>query len=142
MRCFEECIQALATVSASDESECVTSKPFPLAVAYRRAKVYFKIEPNTNVLSSSSAVNASNAATLAGIDSNIYLFEKPLDDNLAYQNTLNNFEYLNSEHVLDKLSIEYMVYNSTVRINNLGKWILITKIKVKLKNIKIKFFCF
>jgi hypothetical protein len=103
MRCFEECVQSLTN-----------NKQFPLAASYQRSKVYFKLEdssPSTH-------------------DSNIYLFDTPINENEAYFNTLNNFEYLNSDHAIDKHIIEYIVTNGCIRINNLGKWVLVTKIKV------------
>ena len=101
MRCFEECIDALSK-----------TKKMPLSVCYQRAKIYFKCDDTGTQ------------------DSNIYLFNYPIDDKATYFNILNNFEYLNSDQVLDKNVIEYLVSNSCTRINNLGRWILITKIKV------------
>ncbi len=103
MRCFEECIEALAK-----------SKQLPLPICYQRSKIYYKLD------------NAINQ------EPNVYLFEYPVEDINVYFNYLNNFEYLNSNNVLDKNTIEYLVSNSCVRVNNIGKWILITKIKVSI----------
>lgn len=112
MRCFEELTNAF-----------VKTEPIPLPVCFQRSKIYFKIDDFTTV----------------NHDSNIYLFDSPIDDSDIYFNSLNNFEYLNSNHVLDKNNIEYLVSNSCTRINNLGRWILITKIKVNFFFYNIKY---
>ena len=104
IRGFEECIQCMAQTRA-----------VPLPLCYVRSKTYFKFEETANQ------------------DSNIYLFDSPCEDIEAYFSYLNNFEYLNSDHVLGKNMIEYIVSNNCTRINNLGKWMLITKIKIKVK---------
>lgn len=100
IRGFEECIECMAQ-----------TKAVPLPLCYQRSKSYYKFEETTSQ------------------DSNIYLFNSPCADMNAYFNFLNNFEYLNSDHVLDKNIIEYLVSNNCTRINSLGKWILVTKIK-------------
>jgi len=101
MRCFEDTIKSLNH-----------NKPLPLPLCYQRAKTYFKIEPST-----------------ANQDTNIYLFDSPCEDLKTYYNYINNFEYLNSNHVLDRNIVEYLVSNNCTRINNIGRWILLTKIK-------------
>lgn len=118
MRAFEEC------------SECLASnKPFPKPLGYYRAKIYYKLDESC--IASNSPMNSSSAFNNQfNYESSIYLFDCPLDDQTTYDAVINNFEYLNSDRVLDKHSIEYFVSNSVVRINNLGKWILITKIKL------------
>ena len=109
MRCFEELTDAF-----------VNTKQIPLPVCYQRSKIYFKIDDFTTH------------------DSNVYLFDAPIDDSESYYNALNNFEYLNSDHVIYKNLVEYLVSNSCTRVNSLGRWILITKIKV-FQTINIKF---
>jgi hypothetical protein len=47
------------------------------------------------------------------------LFDKPLESALDYFSILNNFEYLNSDHVIDKNTIEYFVSNGCIRINEM-----------------------
>ena len=138
MRCFEECTEALAK-----------NKPLPLPLCYERAEVYLKLDEQL-VSSSigggasglggggvgSGALHPTTSSTSAAIsstsqlDSNVYLFDAPIDDLAAYLNMLNNFEYLNSNHVIDKNVIDYLVTNSAIRVNSLGKWILVTKLKV------------
>lgn len=108
MRCFEETINSL-----------IKTEPIPLSLCYQRSKVYFKIE-----------------AAPANQDSNIYLFDSPCPDLDTYYNYLNNFEYLNSDHVLDRNVIEYLVSNNCTRINNIGRWILVTKIKIDDDNLR------
>ena len=78
--------------------------------------------------------HTTSSSTIASLsmghhESNIYLFDAPIDDPLVYSRTLNNFEYLNSDLVLDKHVVKYLVSNSCMRITPLGKWILITKIR-------------
>ncbi len=107
MRCFEETIRSLTQ-----------HKSLPLPLCYQRAKTYFKIEPKN--------VNQ---------DTNIYLFDSPCEDLKTYYNYINNFEYLNSNHVIDRNVVEYVVSNSCTRINNFGRWILLTKIKIIDDNI-------
>jgi hypothetical protein len=122
MRCFAECVKSLVgTVPAS------RPLPFPQSVAFHRSKTYLKLEPTG--MPNANLVNVNLNATSTS-ESNIYLFEQPAEDAQAYLNTLDNFEYLNSERVLDRTSIEYLVSNSVVRVNSLGVWILIIKIKV------------
>jgi hypothetical protein len=110
MRCFEEVADAF-----------VKSKPIPLPVCYQRSKTYFKIDDTSREMISH--------------DSNIYLYETPIDDSETYFNMLNNYEFLNSDHVIDKNVVDYLVSNSCTRINELGRWILITKIKVIFFNL-------
>lgn len=118
MRAFEECTECLAS-----------NKPFPKPIGYYRAKIYYKLDEScinlNSPLNSSSAINSQ-----FNYESSIYLFDCPVDDQATYDAIINNFEYLNSDRVLDKHSIDYLVSNSVIRINTLGKWILITKIKV------------
>ena len=106
MRCFEESIEAFAQ-----------TKAVPLPLCYQRSKVYYRLDTAD-----------SNQ------DSNIYLFDKPCPDQDTYFSYLNNFEYLNSNHVLDRNIIEYIVSNNCTRINDIGRWILVTKIKVDDEN--------
>lgn len=135
MRCFEECTASLAQSTASDK------RPLPLAVCYQRAEVYLKldemIKSSSSAAAAGSAVTTTTASTAAAAatvsatsDSNVYLFDAPIDDVGVYFNTLNNYEYLNSSHVVDKHFVEYVVTNSAIRVNTLGKWILVTKLKV------------
>lgn len=133
MRAFEEC------------SECLASnKPFPKPLGYYRAKIYYKLDESC--IASNSPMNSSSAFNNQfNYESSIYLFDCPLDDQTTYDAVINNFEYLNSDRVLDKNSIEYLVSNNVVRINNLGKWILITKTKLhntddskKTKSVSLK----
>jgi hypothetical protein len=101
MRCFEECIQSLTSNR---------QKSFPLAVSYQRSKIYFKID---------DANNASSSSTSSSQDTNIYLFDIPLENAYDYFSILNNFEYLNSDHVIDKNTIEYFVSNGCIRVNDM-----------------------
>ncbi|CAF0837663.1 unnamed protein product [Brachionus calyciflorus] len=123
IRAFEECIESLTS----------NNKPFPLAICYQRSKIYFKLDQqstNTTTTTTTSGQSSSqNTYRNFYHDSNIYLFDAPLDEQQILNDTLNNFEYLNSQNVIDINNIDYLVSNNSIRINNLGKWILITKIK-------------
>ena len=104
MRCFEELCEAFAK-----------TKPLPIASLFQRSKIYYKLDQ-----------------TAQFIETNIYLFDSPIDSMAEYSAILNNFEYLNSDNVIDGTTVEYIASNSCVRINSIGKWILITKIKVTI----------
>lgn len=118
MRTFEEC------------TECLTSnKPFPRALGYYRTKIYYKLDQSC--INSNSPMNSSSAIiSQFNYESSVYLFDCPVDDQTTYDAIINNFEYLNSDRVIDKHSIDYLISNSVIRINSMGKWILITKIKI------------
>lgn len=124
VRCFEECTEALAN-----------NKPLPIFIFYQQEEVYLKVDglrvkrANTTTVINPTTSSSSTASS-GQQDSNLYFFEAPVDDTNVYLNTLNNFEYLNSNRVVDKNMIEYVVTNSAIRINTIGKWILVTKIKV------------
>ena len=135
MRCLENIIESFSH-----------SKAFPIAACFQRSKVYYKLVHlsasnvskvvGTQLLVESSGSSggvvsstSSNSFLHQHQDTNIYLFDSPIDSLESYFNILNNFEYLNSDHVLDRNMIEYFVTYSCVRINSLGKWMLITKIK-------------
>jgi hypothetical protein len=135
MRCLEEIIDSFSA-----------SKPFPKAACFQRSKVYYKLASSSpsssHLLSVNSNSNPQLSAATSALtlhhhhhqhhqqDSNIYLFDSPIDNNESYFNILNSFEYISSDHVIDKNVIDYFVTNSCIRINQLGKWVLITKIKV------------
>ena len=97
MRCFEECIQSLNSNNRQQS--------FPLAICFQRSKIYFKLE--------------DLSTSLSNHDTNIYLFDLPIDSTDGYFSILNNFEYLNSNHVIDKTTIEYLVSNGCIRINEM-----------------------
>jgi hypothetical protein len=122
MRCFEECTESLSN-----------NKPFPQPVCYQRSKIYYKLE-QSSLSSASPAAVASSSSAASNQESNVYFFDAPIDDLDTFSNILNNFEYLNSDHVYDKHNIDYLVSNSSIRVNNLGKWILVTKLKVYSTN--------
>ncbi len=123
MRCLEEIIDSFSAV-----------KQMPKPLCFQRSKVYYKLLINQNNTSSNqSQLPTSLVAHHHNQESNIYLFDSPVDNTETYFSILNNFEYLNSDHVIDRNMIEYLVTNSCVRINNMGKWILVTKIKVKFE---------
>jgi hypothetical protein len=126
MRCFEECVYSLVD----------GSKRLPQPVAFQRSKVYLKLEAGSSNITA-NLVNVNLNATSTS-ESNIYLFDQPVEDSQAYIETLNNFEYLNSDSVHDRTSIEYLVSNSVIRVNSLGVWILIAKIKVNFTLFKRK----
>lgn len=117
MRCFEECTDSFSN-----------NKPFPLAVCYQRSKLYLKLDDANSGNTPTSSTNSTNQTSSQ--ESNVYLFDAPIDDLATFVAILNNFEYLNSNNVIDKHNIEYLVTNSAIRINSLGKWSLITKLKV------------
>lgn len=104
IRCFEDCVDSFTS-----------SNSIPLAICYQPSKIYCKLDINSN--------NHSQ-------DNNIYLFEKPCEDISTYYSYLNNFTYLNSEYVINFELIDYLVTNSCIRINTIGRWILVTKIKL------------
>ena len=109
MRCFEECVESLTN-----------STPIPSPMCFQRSKVYLRLDEQGT------------------FESNIYLFDTLVEDTETYFSILNNFEYFNSDHVIDKTVVEYLVTNSCTRINSLGRWILITKIKVLKRKVLIE----
>lgn len=111
MRCFEEC------VSSFNEN-----RSLPLPLCYQCKRSLLKIDHS-----------------FSSADSNIYLFDVPVDSHDSYAQTLNNFEYLNSNRVLDKNVIDYLITNNCIRVNELGKWILITEIKFYTENVTVKY---
>ena len=117
MRCLEEIIESFSSV-----------KPVPKPTCFQRSKVYYKLLTNTNINSTNQSQLPTSLVSHHHNqqESNIYLFDSPVDNSDTYFSTLNNFEYLNSDHVIDRNMIEYFVTNSCVRINNMGKWILVT----------------
>jgi hypothetical protein len=112
LKCFEECVEAFQT-----------NAHLPREICYQRAKTYYKLNLNSTKSNMNNNLN----------DSNIYFFDSPLSDQESLSNMINNFEYLNSDHVVDRTNIDFLVSNGQMIINNLGKWILIIKIKVILK---------
>ncbi len=106
IRCFEDCVNSLASSSS-----------VPLPICYQPSKLYFKLD-------------ITNNNQLNNQDHNIYLFDKPCEDISTYYSFLNNFIYLNSDNVISPELIDYLVANSCTRINDIGRWILVTKIKL------------
>lgn len=102
IRCFEESVNAF-----------VNGQNLPLALCYHRSKVYYKLDES-----------------FISSDPNVYLFDSPVSTSEDYQAILNNFEYLNSDHVIDRHVVEYLVSNGCTKINSFGRWILITRVKV------------
>jgi hypothetical protein len=125
MRCLEEIIDSFSSVKLA-----------PKGICFQRSKVYYKLlsqNPNSSSTNQSQLPSSLVAHHHHSQESNVYLFDSPVENSDIYFSILNNFEYLNSDHVIDRNMIEYLVTNSCVRINNMGKWILVTKIKVKFK---------
>jgi hypothetical protein len=114
IRCFQECIEAFSN-----------GTQFPLNMCYHRSKIYYRIEENSRAnFASSNSINSFQT------ESNVYLFDSPIDTIDEYNSTINNFEYLNSDHVIDRHGIAFFVSNGCSQLTNLGNWILVTKIKV------------
>lgn len=122
MRCFEDCVRALCNNS-----------PIPVAVCYKRGKVYLEPVKSNNFATDSISPSKSNLISGKNVsratDSSIYLFDAPVGDNQSYVEMINSFEFLSSNHVVERASVEYLVSNSDIKINQMGMWMMVTKIK-------------
>jgi hypothetical protein len=140
MKAFDDAVKFLTNTQREANHSHVI-----LPLFYQRSKVYYQAminNSNSNNKELSHSSKGSSCCSTSSIDTNLYLFQEPIESDHQYLAHLNNYDYLNSNHVIDKNSIQYLVSNNCSLVNNLGKWIQIIKIKVNKKNNKTAFIYF